>query len=193
MRAPAVSGAASYPCCFKEDVAMRTFDFSPFARNAIGFDTLFDLLNDRQMKTAKPTRPTTLSGRGRMRSRLTWPWRVCSGRHHYNVRGKPAYGVRQEARRPGDRVPLPGNFGPGFPAAFQSRRLHRGRERLVLKRAAPYQLDPTHARKHEAPAIEIGYVTRLDTEGTEGGLKHIATRERGRLRGPLLCVFRRQP
>jgi molecular chaperone IbpA len=29
-----------------EDVAMRTFDFSPFARNAIGFETLFDRLND---------------------------------------------------------------------------------------------------------------------------------------------------
>jgi molecular chaperone IbpA len=26
---------------------MRTFDFSPFARNAIGFETLFDRLNDR--------------------------------------------------------------------------------------------------------------------------------------------------
>jgi molecular chaperone IbpA len=26
---------------------MRTFDFSPFARNAIGFDSLFDRLNDR--------------------------------------------------------------------------------------------------------------------------------------------------
>ena len=25
---------------------MRTFDFSPFARNAIGFETLFDRLND---------------------------------------------------------------------------------------------------------------------------------------------------
>jgi molecular chaperone IbpA len=30
-----------------EDVAMRTVDFSPFARNAIGFETLFDRLNDR--------------------------------------------------------------------------------------------------------------------------------------------------
>jgi molecular chaperone IbpA len=29
-----------------EDVAMRTFDFSPFARSAIGFETLFDRLND---------------------------------------------------------------------------------------------------------------------------------------------------
>jgi molecular chaperone IbpA len=26
---------------------MRTFDFSPFARNAIGFERLFDRLNDR--------------------------------------------------------------------------------------------------------------------------------------------------
>ena len=26
---------------------MRTFDFTPFARNAIGFETLFDRLNDR--------------------------------------------------------------------------------------------------------------------------------------------------
>lgn len=26
---------------------MRTFDFSPFARNAIGFETLFDRLNER--------------------------------------------------------------------------------------------------------------------------------------------------
>jgi molecular chaperone IbpA len=30
-----------------EDVAMRTFDFSPFMRNAIGFETLFDRLSDR--------------------------------------------------------------------------------------------------------------------------------------------------
>ena len=30
---------------------MRTFDFSPFARHAIGFDTLFDRLNDRSHET----------------------------------------------------------------------------------------------------------------------------------------------
>jgi molecular chaperone IbpA len=30
----------------KEDVAMRTFDFSPFVRNAIGFEPLFDRLNN---------------------------------------------------------------------------------------------------------------------------------------------------
>src|SRR4029078_3938122 len=46
MRAPAVSGASSYSCRFTEDVTMRTFDFSPFARNSIGFETLFDQLNE---------------------------------------------------------------------------------------------------------------------------------------------------
>jgi molecular chaperone IbpA len=45
MRTPAVSGASSYPCLLKEDMAMRTFDFSPFVRNAIGFEPLFDRLN----------------------------------------------------------------------------------------------------------------------------------------------------
>jgi molecular chaperone IbpA len=30
---------------------MRTFDFSPFARNAIGFESLFDRLNDRSYET----------------------------------------------------------------------------------------------------------------------------------------------
>jgi len=30
---------------------MRTFDFSPFARTAIGFETLFDRLNDRPRDT----------------------------------------------------------------------------------------------------------------------------------------------
>jgi molecular chaperone IbpA len=36
----------SYSCRFMEDMTMRTFDFSPFARNAIGFEPLFNRLND---------------------------------------------------------------------------------------------------------------------------------------------------
>ena len=48
---------------------MRNFDFSPFARSAIGFDNLFDRLNDRS--EVRRTRPTTSFGRTRMRSRLT--------------------------------------------------------------------------------------------------------------------------
>jgi molecular chaperone IbpA len=32
-----------------EDVVMRNFDFTPFSRSSIGFDHLFDLLNDPQL------------------------------------------------------------------------------------------------------------------------------------------------
>src|ERR1700761_5767830 len=37
--------AILYPCCSKEDVAMRTtFDFAPLFRSSIGFDRLLDTL-----------------------------------------------------------------------------------------------------------------------------------------------------
>jgi hypothetical protein len=32
-----------------EDVAMRNFDFTPLSRSSIGFDHLFDLLNNPQL------------------------------------------------------------------------------------------------------------------------------------------------
>ena len=46
-RAPVVSGA-SYPSCSLEDLAMRTYDFSPLFRSTIGFDRLFDLVETAQ-------------------------------------------------------------------------------------------------------------------------------------------------
>jgi hypothetical protein len=54
-----------------EDVVMRTFDFSPFARSAIGFETLFDRLNDwpRDTNEGGPLQKPIRSG-GRARSRL---------------------------------------------------------------------------------------------------------------------------
>src|SRR4051812_37384877 len=36
------------PCCSMEDVAMRTFDFSPYTRSTIGFESMFDRLNKLQ-------------------------------------------------------------------------------------------------------------------------------------------------
>lgn len=35
----------SYLCCSMENVAMRTYDFTPFYRSTVGFDRLFDLLD----------------------------------------------------------------------------------------------------------------------------------------------------
>src|SRR6202165_6170319 len=42
-RAPVVSGAARNQLAQLEDLAMRTYDFSPLWRSTIGFDRLFDL------------------------------------------------------------------------------------------------------------------------------------------------------
>src|SRR5436305_1287131 len=42
-----VSGASSYPSCSLEDLAMRV-DWTPLWRSTIGFDRLFDVLNEVQ-------------------------------------------------------------------------------------------------------------------------------------------------
>src|SRR3569623_1166709 len=47
-RAPVVSGVCSYPSCSMEDLAMRTFDFTPLWRSSIGFDRLIDLVDAAQ-------------------------------------------------------------------------------------------------------------------------------------------------
>lgn len=41
-----MSGALLVSMLLNEDVAMRTFDFSPLSRSTVGFDRLFDLIND---------------------------------------------------------------------------------------------------------------------------------------------------
>src|SRR5947207_13637875 len=47
-RAPVVSGPCSYPSCSTEDLAMRTYDFTPLWRSTIGFDRFFDLVDAAQ-------------------------------------------------------------------------------------------------------------------------------------------------
>jgi molecular chaperone IbpA len=43
---------------------MRTFDFAPFSRNAIGFETLFDRLNDRSFDNTEPYPPYDIVRKG---------------------------------------------------------------------------------------------------------------------------------
>src|SRR3954451_17403078 len=58
VRAPAdARRTASYPCCSMEDVAMRTYDFAPLWRSSVGFDRLFDLINDTQRLEAQDNYP----------------------------------------------------------------------------------------------------------------------------------------
>jgi molecular chaperone IbpA len=40
-----------------EDVAMRTYDFAPLWRSSVGFDRLFDLINDTQRLDAQDNYP----------------------------------------------------------------------------------------------------------------------------------------
>jgi molecular chaperone IbpA len=40
-----------------EDVAMRTYDFAPLWRSSVGFDRLFDLINDTQRLDSQDTYP----------------------------------------------------------------------------------------------------------------------------------------
>lgn len=41
--------ALPYPCCFKEDMAMATsYDYAPLFRSSIGFDRVFNLLENAQ-------------------------------------------------------------------------------------------------------------------------------------------------
>jgi molecular chaperone IbpA len=41
-----MSDALLVPMLLKEDVAMRTYDFSPLWRSTVGFDRLFDMINN---------------------------------------------------------------------------------------------------------------------------------------------------
>jgi molecular chaperone IbpA len=56
-RAPVVSGVCSYPSCSMEDLAMRTFDFTPLWRSSIGFDRLIDLVDAAQRNSEESYPP----------------------------------------------------------------------------------------------------------------------------------------
>jgi molecular chaperone IbpA len=52
-----MSGALLVPMLLKEDVAMRTYDFAPLWRSSVGFDRLFDLINDTQRLESQDNYP----------------------------------------------------------------------------------------------------------------------------------------
>ena len=55
---------------------MRTFDFTPFTRSAIGFDHLFDLLNNQTAESVENYPPMTSCAPGKTPSALTSRSRV---------------------------------------------------------------------------------------------------------------------
>jgi molecular chaperone IbpA len=61
----------SYPCCSSEDVAMRTYDFSPLWRSSIGFDRVFDLLNSSRGSEGADYPPYNIQRTGEETYRIT--------------------------------------------------------------------------------------------------------------------------
>src|SRR5215212_9860003 len=47
----------SNPCCSLEDVVMRSYDFSPLYRSTVGFDQLFDMLDQAARGEPAPNWP----------------------------------------------------------------------------------------------------------------------------------------
>src|ERR1700741_2739768 len=68
-----VSGAGSYPTCSQEDLAMR-YDWTPLWRSTIGFDRLFDVLDEVQRTAEESYPPTTSSVSTRTASEFRWLW-----------------------------------------------------------------------------------------------------------------------
>jgi molecular chaperone IbpA len=62
------SVGASVHVASMEDVAMRTFDYSPFYRSTVGFDQLFDML-DKSVRSDWP--PYNIEKKGEDRYRIT--------------------------------------------------------------------------------------------------------------------------
>src|SRR4028119_1257667 len=56
-RVPVWCPALSFPCCSNEDVAMRTHDLSPLYRSTVGFDRLFDMLDQTARAETSPGWP----------------------------------------------------------------------------------------------------------------------------------------
>jgi molecular chaperone IbpA len=61
-------GAACNPCCFSEDMAMRSSEFAPLFRSTVGFDRLFDML-ENSVRTEWP--PYNIEKTGESAYRIT--------------------------------------------------------------------------------------------------------------------------
>jgi molecular chaperone IbpA len=151
-----------------EDVAMRTFDFSPFARNAIGFETLFDRLNDWSqdnnnegyppydiIRTGEDQFQINIALAGFSRDEIT----ITSEASQLTVAGKKQdkneveYLYQGISARSFERRFNLADYVEVENAAFENGLLH-----IDLVRRIPDKMKP---RK-----IAIGNVTRLDTRGS---------------------------
>ena len=146
---------------------MRTFDFSPFARNAIGFETLFDRLNDRSNDNSENYPPYDIVRKGEDAFEINLALAgfapeditVTSEASQLTVFGKKPDNQETEylyqgiAARAFERRFNLADYIEVENASFENGLLH-----INLVRRVPDKLKPRR--------IEIGNVTKLDTKGT---------------------------
>ena len=65
-----VSGAGSYPTCSQENLAMR-YDWTPLWRSTIGFDRLFDVLDEVQRTAEESYAPYNIERLDENRFRIS--------------------------------------------------------------------------------------------------------------------------
>ena len=146
---------------------MRTFDFSPFARNAIGFETLFDRLNDRSNDNSENYPPYDIVRKGEDAFEINLALAgfapeditVTSEASQLTVFGKKPDNQETEylyqgiSARAFERRFNLADYIEVENASFENGLLH-----INLVRRVPERMKPRR--------IEIGNVTKLDTKGT---------------------------
>jgi len=146
---------------------MRTFDFSPFARNAIGFETLFDRLNDRSNDNSENYPPYDIVRKGEDAFEINLALAgfapeditVTSEASQLTVFGKKPDNQETEylyqgiSARAFERRFNLADYIEVETASFENGLLH-----INLVRRVPERMKPRR--------IEIGNVTKLDTKGT---------------------------
>ena len=146
---------------------MRTFDFSPFARNAIGFETLFDRLNDRSSDNSETYPPYDIVRKGEDAFQINLALAgfapdditVTSEASQLTVSAKKPDNQETEylyqgiSARAFERRFNLADYIEVETASFENGLLH-----INLVRRVPERMKPRR--------IEIGNVTKLDTKGT---------------------------
>ncbi len=151
-RAPVVSGV-SYPSCSLEDLAMRTYDFSPLFRSTIGFDRLFDLVETAQRATEESYPPYNIERLAEDRYQISLAVAgfspdevsVTAEQNVVTIEG-------DKTEKAESRVPVQGHLDPALQAAIQPRRLRAGEECDLRQRAAHDRTGAGDPRSHEAAA-----------------------------------------
>jgi molecular chaperone IbpA len=137
----------SYPCCFTEDVAMRTFDFTPYYRSTVGFDRLFDLL-DKSVRSDWP--PYNIEKKGEDRYLITMTIAGFAPNEIELVQhGSTLQVTGQKGQQPGTEIlhqGIPSSFQESFNLADHVKvvgaNLEHGLLTIDLVREVPEELKP---------------------------------------------------